>query len=289
MISITLPEAITSFTQNTQWLMDVGIILILAFIVDFIIKGAFKRLMKKTTNQTFIRIFSKAVRILFLVVILLMIMQTVGISISGVLAFGGLGGLAVSLAAKDMIANLFGGLMLYLDKPFKQGEWIRSTDKTIEGTVEHIGWRLTAVRTAEKSLLFVPNSAFSTISVENSGRMTHRRVQINAGLRYEDADKLPSIIARIEKHLAAHPEIDITQSIIVRFINLGASSLNIFISAYTKTTNWTSYLSIQQTILLSVLDIVAKEGAEMAFPTTTVQIAQPFCTQSHSTTGDLSS
>lgn len=288
-MSITLPEAITSFTQNTRWLMDIGIILILAFIVDFIIKGAFKRLMKKTPNQTFIRIFSKSVRILFFVVILLMIMQTLGISISGALAFGGLGGLAVSLAAKDMIANLFGGLMLYLDKPFKQGEWIRSTDKTIEGTVEHIGWRLTAVRTVEKSLLFVPNSAFSTISVENSGRMTHRRVQINAGLRYEDADKLPSIIARIEKHLADHPDIDITQDIIVRFINLGESSLNILIRAYTTTTKWISYLSIQQSILLSILEIVAKEGAEMAFPTTTVQIAQPFCTQSHSTTGDLSS
>jgi len=73
----------------------------------------------------------------------LVILQNLGFSISGVLAFGGVGGIAVGFAAKDLLANFFGGLTVYMDRPFVVGDWVRSPDKNIEGTVEHIGWRLT--------------------------------------------------------------------------------------------------------------------------------------------------
>ena len=103
-------------------------------------------------------------------------MQALGYSISGVLAFGGIGGIAVGFAAKDLLANFFGGLMIYLDRPFSVGDWIRSPDKNIEGTVEEIGWRLTRIRTFDKRPLYVPNSTFTQISVENPSRMLNRRI-----------------------------------------------------------------------------------------------------------------
>ena len=92
--------------------------------------------------------------------------------------------------------------MIYLDRPFDVGDWVRSPDKNIEGTVEDIGWRLTRIRTFDKRPLYVPNGTFSTISVENPSRMSNRRIKTNIGLRYDDANKVATIIADIESMLA---------------------------------------------------------------------------------------
>ena len=105
------------------------------------------------------------------------------------LTFGGVGGLIVGLAAKDLLSNFFGGMMIYFDRPFKVGDWIRSPDRQIEGTVERIGWRMTIIRTFDKRPLYVPNSVFSSIVVENPSRMLNRRINETFGLRYQDADK----------------------------------------------------------------------------------------------------
>ena len=113
-------------------------------------------------------------------------MQLFDYSVSGLLAFGGIGGIAVGFAAKDLLANFFGGLMIYLDRPFSVGDWIRSPDKEIEGTVEDIGWRLTRIRTFDKRPLYIPNSIFASISVENPSRMSNRRIYEKIGIRYDD-------------------------------------------------------------------------------------------------------
>ena len=101
---------------------------------------------------------------------ILLIMQELGLSISGLLAFGGVGGLIVGLAAKDLLSNFFGGMMIFFDRPFRVGEFIKSPDRNIEGIVEKIGWRLTVVRTFSKNVLY-SNTAFSSIIVENATRI----------------------------------------------------------------------------------------------------------------------
>ena len=90
-----------------------------------------------------------------------------GMSLSGLLTFGGIGGLAVGMAGKDILSNFFSGIMLYFDRPFSIGDWIRSPDRNIEGTVAEIGWRITKITTFDNRPLYVPNSLFSSISVEN--------------------------------------------------------------------------------------------------------------------------
>ena len=110
----------------------------------------------------------RILKILVVVITALIIMQEIGLSISGLLAFGGVGGLIVGLAAKDLLSNFFGGMMIFFDRPFRVGEFIKSPDRNIEGIVEKIGWRLTVVRTFSKNVLYIPNTAFSSIIVELS-------------------------------------------------------------------------------------------------------------------------
>lgn len=199
-------------------------------------------------------------------------MQSMGYSISGVLAFGGIGGIAIGFAAKDMLANLFGSLIIFLDRPFKIGDWIRSPDREIEGTVEQIGWRMTVIRTFSKNPIYVPNSVFSTIAIENPSRMTNRRIHETIGIRYADFDAMERITQEVKAMLVAHPEIDSTLTLMVNFNRFGASSLDFFIYTFTKTTVWVEFHAIKQDVLLKVGQIIEKNGAEIAFPTSTVHL-----------------
>lgn len=219
---------------------------------------------KDTTTVTAI---AKLAKLSILTIITLSIIQTLGVSISGVLAFGGMGGLIVGMAAKDLLSNLFGAAMVYMDKPFKVGDWIRSPDKSIEGTVEEIGWRVTRIRTFDKRPLYVPNSLFTHIVVENPSRMSNRRIKETFGLRYKDIDQVHDIIKAVRAMLQEHPDIDQNQTLIVNFDLFNNSSLDFFIYTFTKTTNWILFHQVKQNVLLKVADIVREHGAEFAFPT----------------------
>lgn len=200
----------------------------------------------------------------------LVILQTLGFSISGVLAFGGIGGIAVGFAARDLLANFFGALTIYLDKPFAVGDWIRSPDKSIEGTVEDIGWRRCVIRTFDKRPLYVPNSAFNTISVENPSRMLNRRINETIGVRYADAEKLPEIVSAVKQMLTDHEDIDTEQTLMVNFNSFAPSSLDFFIYTFTKTTDWATFHEVKQDVLFQIENIIRDKGAEIAFPTSTV-------------------
>ena len=188
-------------------------------------------------------------------------------------ALGGVGGLAVGLAAKDLLANFFGGLTIYMDRPFSVGEWIRSPDKSIEGTVEYISWRHTRIRAFNKNPIYVPNAVFTTIVVENPSRMSHRRIKETVGVRYDDFAVVAPIVDDIRSMLKSHPEIDATQTLIVNFTQFAASSLDIMVYTFTKTTVWVDYHVVKQDVLLKIGTIIERHGAEMAFPTQTLHIA----------------
>lgn len=223
-------------------------------------------------DTTTIRGITQLTRLVIVLIGILAFLQYYGIPISGIIAFGGFGSLVLGLAAKDTLANFFGGFMLFWDRPFVIGDWIRSPDKNIEGTVENIGWRLTRIRTFDKRPLFVPNSVFSLISVENPSRMMNRRIKQVVGIRYKDGSRLEEISNDIETMLRNHEEIDTTKTLFVKFINFGPSSLEILIYTFTKTTDWVRFQSIQQDILLKILQIIESDGAQCAFPTTTVDL-----------------
>jgi len=224
--------------------------------------------MDKSTIEALGRLFNLAI----LITAGLVTMQTLGLSISGILAFGGVGGLAIGFAAKDLLANFFGGLMIYMDRPFTVGDWIRSPDRDIEGTVVKIGWRLTSIRRFDKRPLYVPNSLFNTIAVENPSRMTHRRIYETIGLRYDDVDKMQAITLEVREMLNNHPEIDHSQTLIVNFNAFNNSSIDFFVYAFTHTRAWVRYHEVKQDVLLEITRIIAAHGAEIAFPTRTLYL-----------------
>ena len=214
----------------------------------------------------------RIIKVIVVIITLLIIMQELGLSISGLLAFGGVGGLIVGLAAKDLLSNFFGGMMIFFDRPFRVGEFIKSPDRNIEGIVEKIGWRLTVVRTFSKNVLYIPNTAFSSIIVENATRMSNRRINETIGIRYDDLSKMKSIINDVNIILSKNDKIDQSQKAKVYFKAFSASSCDFFIYAFTLTKDWEEFLSIKQDILLKVAEIIEKHDAEIAYPTTTVFI-----------------
>ena len=199
-------------------------------------------------------------------------LQLVGVQVSALVAIGGAGTIVVGLAAKDMLANFFGGLMIYTDRPFTVGDWIRSPDRNIEGTVEFIGWRLTRIRTFDKRPLYVANSIFSIIAIENASRMLNRRIKTIIGVRYDDIKHVSAITSDIQSMLESHPDIDASQSLFVRLVEFADYSVKLQVYTFTKTTNWIEFMEIQQAILLKIADIVEKNGAQMAFPTQTLEV-----------------
>lgn len=225
-------------------------------------------------DRTTVDGLGKVSRIVVIVVAALAVMQTLGFSISGVLAFGGMGGIAVGFAAKDLLSNFFGGLMIHLDRPFNVGETVRSPDKQIEGKVEQIGWRQTVIRSPSMTLIYVPNSLFTSIVVENPSRMTHRRIREVIGLRYDDLSKMSGIVSEVEAMLNAHPETDHEHAVVVAFDQFADSSLNFIVQVFIRSTELAEFHAAKQDILLKVADIIAKHGADFAFPTRTLHMHQ---------------
>lgn len=258
---------------------EVSIILVIAWVLTRFIQFVEENIIEqneiigKPVDQTTANAITQLLRVSIVITAGLVVLQTLGVNISAILAFGGIGGIAVGFAAKDLLANFFGGMMIYLDRPFSIGDWIRSPDKNIEGTVEKIGWRLTVIRTFDKRPLYVPNSVFANISVENPSRMTNRRIYETIGVRYDDVAQLPSIVEGVKVMLRNHPEIDQDNTMIVNFDRFAASSLDFFIYTFTKTTDWIKFHEIKQDVLFKVSEIIAKHDAEIAFPTSTIHVA----------------
>lgn len=266
------------FLEYVVPLRNVGIVICLAWFllrfVDRVSKNIVSARLARgdEIDRTTVDALSKLSRLVVVVSALLLCLQTLGVSIAGVLTLGGIGGIAVGFAAKDLLANFFGGLTIYLDRPFSVGEWIRSPDKAIEGTVEYISWRHTRIRAFNKNPIYVPNALFTTIVVENPSRMTNRRIREVVGIRYDDLPKMSAIVQDIRAMLQAHPDIDTTQTLIVNFNAFAASSLDIMIYTFTRTTVWTEYHMVKQEVLLKIAGIIAGHGAQIAFPTQTLHV-----------------
>ncbi|MGB5330239.1 MAG: mechanosensitive ion channel family protein [Gammaproteobacteria bacterium] len=266
-------SAIFTYSNSVR---DVGILLCLTWFVLGIIRGAEEEFTRRSdeVDKTTAQAIGKLLRLAVIITAALVILQTLGYSISGVLAMGGVGGIAIGFAAKDLLANFFGGLIIYLDRPFAVGDWIRSPDRAIEGTVEHIGWRMTMIRNFQSQPMYVPNSVFTNVIVENPSRMANRRIYETIGLRYSDLTSMDQIVADVVEMLKNHPEIEPDKTMIVNFNEFSDSSVDFFVYCFTKTTQWVKFHEVKQNVMLSIAEIVKANNAEIAFPTSTIHLAE---------------
>lgn len=226
----------------------------------------------RTVDRTTIKALARVLQVTVIVTAVLVGLDTLGFNVAGLLAAGGIGGLAVGFAAKDLLANFFGGVTVFIDRPFGIGDWILIKDNGIEGVVENIGWRQTTIRKFDRRPVYVPNATFTTASVENPSRMTHRRIHETIGIRYEDVACVEAITNDVRQMLIDHPEIDEQQSLLVYFNAFGPSSLDFFVHCLTHTVVWTRFHEVKQDVLLKIAAIIAGHGAQIAFPTRTLKI-----------------
>lgn len=227
-------------------------------------------------EESLANIASAFVRFFLAAIALAMIVSEWGYDINGFIAGLSLGGLAISLAAKDALANVFGSILIIMDKPFMVGDWISANG--VEGTVEKISLRSTSVRTFPQALVYVPNSLLSNTPITNYTKRAKRRVEFNLGVTYSTTpEQMQECVQGIRKFLCGHNEI-YKEDLTVTFDSFGGNSLNIFIICYTKTTNYLEFLKIKEEINFALLDILSDTGVSAAFPSTSVYFENPLAT-----------
>jgi MscS family membrane protein len=186
------------------------------------------------------------------------------------LASLGLVGMAIALAAKDTVANLFGSLVIFSDKPFKIGDWIKTSNA--EGIVEAVGIRSTKIRTFAQALISVPNASLANNEILNWSKMGKRRIKMDLGLTYGTTTKQMNAILRdirdmLQDDIQVHQE-----TIHIYFTDFNDSSLGIFCYFFTKSTNWAEYMRVREEINLKIMRIVEKNDSSFAFPTQSIYI-----------------
>jgi MscS family membrane protein len=215
------------------------------------------------------RKFVKAIVVIFAFVAIL---SNFGFNVTALVAGLGVGGIAVALAAQKTIENLFGGIMLYADRPVRVGDFCRFGDKM--GTVEEIGIRSTRIRTLDHTVITIPNAMFSNMEIDNITARERIRLLAVVTVRYETTpDQLRYILVEIRKLLYSHERI-IPDTPRVRFINFGAFSLDIEVLAYSNTTDWAEFLGIREDIFLRIMDIIEASGTGFAFPSQTLYMGK---------------
>lgn len=211
-------------------------------------------------------LLNKLVVIFVIIITLFLLMDVTGRNINTLLAFGGIGGLALAFASQQVISNFFGGLMIYITQPFTVGEWVYLPEKNVEGHIEEIGWYLTRIRNFEKRPIYVPNAIFTQNIVVTPSRMSHERFHHTIGIRYSDIKVVEPIIEKIKNLLTEYPFIDHNHLFDVFFKGFGLASLDIEISAYVSVTSDKRFSWIRQDILLKIATIIESEHAEIVIP-----------------------
>ena len=200
------------------------------------------------------------------------ILSNFGFNVAALLAGLGVGGIAVALAAQKTIENLFGGVILYTDRPVRVGDFCRFGGKL--GTIEEIGVRSTRIRTLDHTVISIPNANFSNMEIDNITARERIRLLAILTVRYETTpDQLRYILVEIRKLLYSHERV-ISDTPRVRFINFGAYSLDIEVLAYVNTTDWAEFLGIREDIFLRIMDIIEASGSGFAFPSQTLYMGK---------------
>jgi len=208
--------------------------------------------------------FGKLATMFTLVVTGLLLMEVTGQSFKTLIAFGGISGLALAIASQEIIANFFGGLMIYITQPFTVQDYILLPSSNLEGYVEDIGWYQTCLRPYDKKPVYVPNSFFSKAHVINSSRMTHRRLNEKISVRHEDLAVVPKILDELEEYLSNHAGIDKEEKILASIENVGPYSVDIVISAMTVTTDEREFSKIKDSLFVKTGQVIDKNGAKIA-------------------------
>jgi MscS family membrane protein len=208
-------------------------------------------LQEHSLDETNVSAIGKVVKFIVGAISILIFMDLFGVSTQGLVTFGGVSGIVVGFASKDVLANIMGALTIYLDQPFKIGDWIKIAEKDIEGCISNIGIRCTVIETSEKRPMYVPNSVFAQAVIENASRMSHRKIEATLRISHHDLRKVDALLDAINALLHADEQVDTSQVCKAVFDGSDVIGLNIKILCFTKQTELVDFLNVKQGILLS--------------------------------------
>lgn len=232
-----------------------------------------KRIQKKldiNIEDNRLNFFCKLIRgIIYLIVVLIIIAQ-LGFDLTGIIAGLGVGGVILTLAAQDTAKNLFGGLMLIIDKPFVVGDWIQTSN--YEGIVEDITFRSTRIRTWDNSLANIPNGVLSNESIVNWSKMEKRKYKLDIKLDLDTPmQTVKKVISKIYFMLINHPNV-INNDTYVKFDTIREDGINIMIYAFTNSIDYETFLNAKEKINENILEILEHENVKLAYPTNAIFI-----------------
>ena len=233
---------------------------------EFAIKSSYIKL-----DKTLIHGLAKLAKILLFFFALVSLLQSLGVPVAAIYTAAGGASLGISLAAKDIISNFLAGVILYFERPFQLGDRI-VVDNNISGVVKDISWRNTVIENANTERVYVPNSLFSTKAIANTSKKVALKFNHTIGVRYQDISKLPVIIEQMEALFADYPDCKVNKVVLRAF---SASSVDILCLASFPKKSYAGdeFTRISQELLLKISDIVQKNGADMAYPTTTIEFS----------------
>lgn len=221
-------------------------------------------------DDQLVPLIRQAAQILLMVVGGLYLADALGIDVWKLAAGVGIGGLAFALAAQDTVANVFGSVNIFVDKPFQIGDWVVIGE--VEGIVEEVGFRSTRVRTFYNSLVTIPNSRITNANVDNYGLRSRRRVRLTIRLTYDTpAEKIQAYVEGVRAVLAAHPKVQ--RSYEVHVYDLGPSAVEILVYYHVVVANWTEELTARSQNLLEFIRVARELGVSFALPSNSVYIA----------------
>ena len=235
--------------------------------VSYILSG-----LDKILTRELIGWIIKSLKILIFILGAAAVLELWGIKIGPIIAGLGLFGVAVALGAQDLFKNLISGILVLVEKRFKMGDWIR-VEGIIEGIVERIGFRSTAIRKFDKSLAIIPNFQFAENAVINVSQTTNWLISWIITLQYDTTiDQLKTIRNQIEDHINESDDFNQSIGVAVRVDKFSDSSIDMYVRCFSKTDSWNEWLSVKERLALGIKEIVEKNGASFAFPSQSIYV-----------------
>ena len=250
--------------------IEIAVGLANSFTSKTILGKKLRKSLSQKMDDTVFEFVLKITRVLIYIIAIFLVLAILEINLTGLIAGLGLGGVIITLAAQDTAKNLFGGLVIFIDKPFAVGDWIEMDN--YEGTIEDITFRTTRIRTFENALVNIPNAIIADASVTNWSKMEKRRYKTNLCVELDTPlEKLELLKTRIEKMLQERESV-FDDSIIVRFDQITDNGINILIYTYTNSVDYASYLKEVEDINVKIMKILNEENIELAYDTKTVYV-----------------
>ena len=224
----------------------------------------------RTFDEQLFPIIRKSLKVFICVVAVLVTLDNIGVNITAAIASLSIGGLAIGLAAQGTLANLFGAVSVFVDKPFRIGDRIQLND--VDGTVESIGMRSTRVRNLDGHLITVPNKTMGNATITNISLRPTIKTEMNFGLTYDTSlEQLKRAVQILEEIYKGHSE---THDLIVSFNKFTDSTLNIQVIHWWKGTDGKACLMGMQEMNLKVKERFEAEKLNFAFPSRTIYLKQ---------------